>query len=289
MNKKLSMLIIMIVCTIILSACRNATVDVTEEQKRFAEIIYEKAYHEQTISDNGYDYTLNFFQTFEENGKQYVEFMYTEFDNAKDERKTLGGAKVYSFGMGLSKYYEFTSGNIATSPTKGLLALKTTKKGLVQWDPNMDKEEMIKKLYELTQYLNYTNNNEKTVIETQYTETANSDIDSETLTDESLQLHKILFTNNLNWGHVYCYWYSNASQPEMEWPGEAMAYSQINDYGEPQFSIDIPKDSYCVFTNGTQRTQEVHFTSLSEQTGFYIDVESGTDSDGYYVCKSWHQ
>lgn len=92
----------------------------------------------------------------------------------------------------------------------------------------------------------------------------------------------VIFSNSLSWdGTIYCYYWSDSSMP-VTWPGEEMTYTGTNDYGQAQYSIDIPTGYYVIFTNGTQQTEDLLF---SGETGFYPD--GSTDSEGHYTCESW--
>ena len=55
-----------------------------------------------------------------------------------------------------------------------------------------------------------------------------------------------------------------------------------NEYGQNQYSIDIPVGSNVVFTNGTTQTVDLVFTG--SETGFYPE---SADPEGKYTCGSW--
>ena len=91
----------------------------------------------------------------------------------------------------------------------------------------------------------------------------------------------VLFSNSGNWsGTIYCYHWMEGETPA--WPGDEMTLVGQNDYGQNQYSIDIPVGSNIVFTNGTTQTVDLVFTGA--ETGFYPE---STDSEGKYTCGSW--
>lgn len=93
----------------------------------------------------------------------------------------------------------------------------------------------------------------------------------------------VLFTNNYSWqGTIYCYYWTDEAGEAATWPGVEMTYIGTNDYGEPQWSIDIPVGCNFIITNNSYQTEDLVF---SGETGFYISGDS--DGDGQYDCGSW--
>ncbi|MCH5303705.1 MAG: starch-binding protein, partial [Ruminococcus sp.] len=91
----------------------------------------------------------------------------------------------------------------------------------------------------------------------------------------------VLFTNNKGWqGTIYCYYWFDGDAPE--WPGEPMSEVGMNDYGEPQYSIEIPLGVNVIFTNGESQTADAVF---SGQTGFYPTDDM--NDQGHYIAGSW--
>ncbi|MDD6847553.1 MAG: type I pullulanase [Oscillospiraceae bacterium] len=91
----------------------------------------------------------------------------------------------------------------------------------------------------------------------------------------------VLFSNSGNWsGTIYCYHWMEGETPA--WPGDEMTLVGQNDYGQNQYSIDIPVGSNIIFTNSTTQTVDLVFTGA--ETGFYPE---STDSEGKYTCGSW--
>lgn len=107
------------------------------------------------------------------------------------------------------------------------------------------------------------------------------DPDPEPIPDPEPELGTVLFTNNKGWsGTIYCYYWHDGETPE--WPGQPMAEAGNNDYGEPQYSIEIPIGVNVIFTNGESQTADAVYNG---ETGFYPTDE--TDTDGHYIVGSW--
>ncbi len=101
---------------------------------------------------------------------------------------------------------------------------------------------------------------------------------------------QIVFTNNYGWsGDLTChYWLGE--QTFTEWPGEAMTNAGSNDYGEEQWSIELPVGCSFVITNGEVQTTDLTFTG--SEVGFYplkdsADAPPTTDAEGHYECGSY--
>lgn len=92
----------------------------------------------------------------------------------------------------------------------------------------------------------------------------------------------VLFSNAKKWdGTIYCYHWSDGESPQ--WPGDEMEFVGTNDYGESQYSIEIPVGCYVIFTNGTLQTDDTIFNG---ETGFYPTDEINEDN-GHYISGSW--
>jgi hypothetical protein len=101
-------------------------------------------------------------------------------------------------------------------------------------------------------------------------------------TDESDtgETKTVLFSNSGYWsGTIYCYHWLDGESPS--WPGDAMTKVGTNEYGQDQYSIEVPVGSNIIFTNGTTQTVDLVFNG---ETGFYPDT---TNSEGKYTCGSW--
>ncbi len=93
------------------------------------------------------------------------------------------------------------------------------------------------------------------------------------------------FTNNFNWGSVYCYaWDSEGTYLIGAWPGSKMTDAGTNDYGEKICTIDIPTNAaYVIFSNGSG-TQTVDIPFDSSVHGWYL---TGTWTNGKADAASW--
>lgn len=86
--------------------------------------------------------------------------------------------------------------------------------------------------------------------------------------------YTMTLTNNYNWSSVYCYYWSDANDKMVTWPGVQMKYSSKNDYNQDIYTVEIPSSAnYVIFSNnsGTQ-TVDIPITG---STRFYISGGSG--------------
>ncbi len=89
--------------------------------------------------------------------------------------------------------------------------------------------------------------------------------------------HTIVFTDNKNWGSVNVHYWGGSS--ETVWPGVAMTSIGYNDYGEQQFSAEIPADTTNLVFNGSG-AQTVDITFDSAIQGWYL--LDTIDGQGHY-------
>lgn len=94
---------------------------------------------------------------------------------------------------------------------------------------------------------------------------------------------ELLFTDNKDWGTVYCY--TRGSGDTLgEWPGTQMSSYGTNGFGEKQFKISIPSGTAnIIFSNGNG-AQTVDIPYSGGVTGYYI---TGWSNDGKATVKSW--
>ena len=86
----------------------------------------------------------------------------------------------------------------------------------------------------------------------------------------------VLFSNNHFWSSVSCYaWDDNGTEYLGAFSGSAMTKVGTNDYGEDQYSIEVPAGAtYVIFSGGGEQT--VNVTLDRSVTGYYISGGSGT-------------
>lgn len=103
--------------------------------------------------------------------------------------------------------------------------------------------------------------------------------------DPEPQYQTVMFSNNKGWdGQIYCYHWFEGEDPG-NWPGDAMSEAGYNDYGEAQWSIEVPVGSYVIFTNGSAQTADTLFDG--SQAGFYPAYPEAMDELGHYLVDSW--
>ena len=93
----------------------------------------------------------------------------------------------------------------------------------------------------------------------------------------------VKFTDNQNWGTVYAYFFSD-TQIDIggEWPGTQMTWYETNEYGNNNYTVDIPEGATKVcFTNGSDQTVDV---TLDGTVGYYTD---GSRKDGKLNVFGW--
>ena len=86
----------------------------------------------------------------------------------------------------------------------------------------------------------------------------------------------VLFSNNHYWSSVSCYaWDDNETKYLGDFPGSAMTKVGTNDFGEDQYSIEVPDGAtYVIFSGNGEQT--VNVTLDRSVTGYYISGGSGT-------------
>ena len=103
--------------------------------------------------------------------------------------------------------------------------------------------------------------------------------------DPDPQYQTVMFSNNKGWtGQIYCYYWNEGEDPG-NWPGEAMTEAGINDYGEAQWSIEVPVGCNVIFTNGEAQTADAVFDG--SQQGFFPAYPEAMDELGHYLVDSW--
>ncbi len=97
--------------------------------------------------------------------------------------------------------------------------------------------------------------------------------------------YTVSFTNSNNWsGTISCYYWKNGSTGPVAWPGKAMTYSTVNDYGQTVYTIEVPKTmDRLIFTNGSSQTVNIPF----DGTYLRYYASSTTDSQGHYEYGTW--
>jgi hypothetical protein len=103
--------------------------------------------------------------------------------------------------------------------------------------------------------------------------------------DPDPQYQTVMFSNNKGWtGQIYCYYWNEGEDPG-NWPGEAMTEAGTNDYGEAQWSIEVPVGCNVIFTNGEAQTADAVFDG--SQQGFFPAYPEAMDELGHYLVDSW--
>ena len=93
---------------------------------------------------------------------------------------------------------------------------------------------------------------------------------------------ELLFTDNKDWGTVYCYTWGSGDTLG-EWPGTQMSSYGTNGFGEKQFKISIPSGTAnIIFSNGNG-AQTVDIPYSGGVTGYYV---SGWEN-GKATVGSW--
>lgn len=94
--------------------------------------------------------------------------------------------------------------------------------------------------------------------------------------------YTVVFSNALNWsGTIYCYYWADGYNP-VSWPGTQMQYLGTNDYGQKQYTMNIPpRATNIIFTNGSVQTVDL---PISGNTNFYTKNET---ENGKYKCGTW--
>ena len=94
----------------------------------------------------------------------------------------------------------------------------------------------------------------------------------------------VTFTNSLHWsGDIKCYYWSNSNTNMTTWPGKTMTYLTTNDYGQKQYTFEVPSDAtYVIFTNGSSQTVDIPYGGGEMR---YYAKE--TMSNGAYEVGTW--
>ena len=92
-----------------------------------------------------------------------------------------------------------------------------------------------------------------------------------------------LFTNNAGWSVCHVYAFNADGDLGSAWPGDTMAETTTNDFGEQQFIIHVPAGATgLVLNNGSDQTEDITDFSVS---GYYTN---GTrDASGHLKVLSW--
>lgn len=107
---------------------------------------------------------------------------------------------------------------------------------------------------------------------------------SEDNPDQPGGTRQILFSDNKGWGQAYIHYWGSASG-DTEWPGAAMTPAGTNEFGEQQYSYNIPTDvDGIVFNNGNgEQTADAYYES--DIAGWYpLDTK---DDQGHYNLGNW--
>lgn len=94
--------------------------------------------------------------------------------------------------------------------------------------------------------------------------------------------YTITFSNNKYWSSVNCYYWATDDTTLSTWPGEAMTYSETNDYGEAIYTIEIPSTADCIIFNDGNGNQTVDI-SVTGDAKYYISGGSGNS----FTVETW--
>ena len=94
--------------------------------------------------------------------------------------------------------------------------------------------------------------------------------------------YTVVFSNSLNWsGTIYCYYWADGYNP-VSWPGTQMQYLGTNDFGQKQYTMNIPpRATHIIFTNNSVQTVDL---PISGNANFYPKNET---ENGKYQCGTW--
>lgn len=94
----------------------------------------------------------------------------------------------------------------------------------------------------------------------------------------------VYFTDNQNWGQVYCYAWG-ATATNAAWPGVKMTYDSKNDYGQSIYKVKLKRDTYdsIIFTKSSSgpQTQDLklicmynpqYFPTYASDSKFYCGI-----------------
>ena len=88
-------------------------------------------------------------------------------------------------------------------------------------------------------------------------------------TDPPVPSGLVVFTDNQGWGSVYCYAWGNGDTLGA-WPGTKMSSYGTNDFGEQQYSIEIPSGTTGIIFNNGSGAQTVDISFSGGGLGYYI-------------------
>ena len=91
----------------------------------------------------------------------------------------------------------------------------------------------------------------------------------------------VTFSNNKGWSNVYIHYWGGSSSTT--WPGAQMTNIGVNDYGETQFTFDIPADTTGIVFHDNNGSQTVDINYDSSVTGYYLT----TQSNGKWEVATW--
>ncbi len=96
----------------------------------------------------------------------------------------------------------------------------------------------------------------------------------------------VKFTDNMDWGTVYAYFFAGNSPVGEGWPGTLMTDDGDNGMGHKNYKIDIPQSAEkVIFTKGKDGPQTVDIT-LGGYEGYWLD--GSQDSQGHYNATGWN-
>ena len=104
-------------------------------------------------------------------------------------------------------------------------------------------------------------------------------------TDPPVSQNKVTFTNSFRWsGTIYCYYWADGQPAMTSWPGVAMTFIGVNDFGESLYTFEVPKEvTHIIFSNGSSQTTNIKYDG--GETRYY--PISTTDSNGHNLVNTW--
>ena len=104
-------------------------------------------------------------------------------------------------------------------------------------------------------------------------------------TEPPVTKNTVTFTNSLRWsGQIRCYYWSDSNKSMTAWPGAAMTFTGVNDYGQSVYTFEVPKDAtYIIFTDGSKQTIDISYPGGEIK---YYTTEQ-TDNSGHYKVNTW--
>lgn len=99
-----------------------------------------------------------------------------------------------------------------------------------------------------------------------------------------LKKNVVTFTNSLNWsGNINCYYWSKSNTNMTSWPGKQMTYLTTNDFGQKQYTFEVPSDAtFIIFTNGSSQTVDISYSG--GEVRYYA---KSTTVNGAYEVGTW--